>query len=197
MSLKTEMVEQKIASALGQSNAAVDRDASFAQDLEDVINQSLSRLHVIRCSSLTCALATMPRVDKLLATNRRTSLLIVDSINAFYNSLDFGETRRFFNSFVSSLCRFTDVYKVTIFAAKSALFPKDCSYQDARTGRTLLKHSEYLGKHWTDSVRFRLIFCTEVSLGSKRHLLVKETGFEKQEICTFNILKAGIDLSVL
>ena len=188
----SEMIEQRICNAIDESEKLVERDAQFSQDLDDVINEALGRLHVLHCTSLTCALATMPRVDKLLSSNRRMSLLVLDSISAFYNSFDFSETRRLFSSFVSSLCRLCDMYKISIFAAKAALFPKDCSYTDPRTGVCLLKHKEYMGKLWTDSVRYRLVFCAQGRLGCKQYYLFKASGFEKQQVYSFKIVKHGV-----
>ena len=191
------MIEQRICNAIDESDKLVERDAQFSQDLEDVINVALGRLHVLHCTSLTCALATMPRVEKLLSSNRRMSLLVVDSISTFYNAFDLSETRRLFNSFVSSLSKLCDVYKTAIFAAKAALFPKDCYYTDPQTGVCLLKHKEYMGKLWTDSVRYRLVFCAQDKPGFKQHYMFKTSGFEKQQVYSFKIVKQGVVIDQL
>ena len=187
----TEILEQQIIDTLKMSEKTV--SSSTFQDMDDVITDSLGRLQVLRCSSLSCVMATMPRVEKLLSLNRRTALIVVDSINAFYTSADVGENRRLFNNFVTFLRRLCDVYKVTIFAAKSALFVKDMYYEDAKTGTTMLKHNEYLGKFWSDSVHYRLILRSQTRASSRIFFLCKELGFENRQVLPFGIVKGGIE----
>ncbi len=152
-------------------------------DADECINDCLQRLHVIRCHSSLQLLTALHSLEETLQKMPQISLLIIDSISAFYwldrmahldtstarsSSIRISQTAAILTQLTADNNLLTFVSKAAIMARKEG--HKDTSNITAKGQMPV--HFEYMGQHWQSCVTNRLIFskdsnCQQCKTGIK------------------------------
>ena len=144
----------------------------FKTDADELISMSLQRLHFIRCHNSFQLLTSLYSLEQLLMKSPQISLLIIDSISAFYWLDRMSQLDVYDNRFSSSrlaqiadlLKRLTVDYNLLTFVTKAAFMerrehPLDSAAMEHKSENEQFPiHFEYLGQQWQACVNNRLKF---------------------------------------
>ena len=153
-------------------------------ELDAFIKQCLQNVYIMRCSSTTQMVITLHSLEQLLKNKSNVSVLMIDSISAFYwiDRSNGGESVSAQETMLIKAChvieKLKDTYNLLIYASKPAIFS---STQD--------EHCEYLCKSWQRLVDHRLI----VSHYSEFHIKSDPAKSKLRLDANFSITETGIN----
>ena len=142
--------------------------------VEQTIQTCLERLHIIKCNNSSELVLSLFSVETLLASKPNISIMMIDSISAFYymdRGIGEGNSHQEANqrNVAKAIEKLTSSFKIAVMVSKLALFKKrgktsdlDRSpyFQDRSAESTTMvpeEHSEYLCSEWQKLVTHRLV----------------------------------------
>lgn len=159
----------------------VSKETPSSENIESFIRTSLSKLHLVRCSSSEQLIISLHSLESLFANHPEISVLMLDSVSAFYwidktnagdNSTNQESMQR---KMVDILTRLVKEYHLVLFATKPAIVqkrhrvqkdqqgtfeeasPLNTSISEAHSGTERIEHHEYLCSAWHKLVSYRYI----------------------------------------
>nr|XP_054767459.1 DNA repair protein XRCC2-like [Lytechinus pictus] len=150
------------------------------EEVEGFIKACLKRLYIVKIASSNQLVITLHSLESLLASQCDISVLMMDSVSAFYwldRMKGDGAQHQGVNQKLAFtiLSRLVQDYHLVLFATKAALVAKqpqhefwsrldsasetDCSHQTSSTSSLKLstEHHEFMGQEWTKLVTHRLV----------------------------------------
>ncbi|XP_066305040.1 DNA repair protein XRCC2-like isoform X1 [Branchiostoma lanceolatum] len=182
---------------------------------EDRVKQCLRRLYIVRCNSSEQLVITLHSLEHIIASSSEVSLLIVDSISAFYwldRSTDDSISGQELNQrrCVDILSRYLSDYGIVLIATKQALFghksrksqKEDSTSLSPKVEKTKVEnveHYEYMSHAWQNLIKYRYVFSRAVKQDISTEQGGKEmTTFSATTIkpgghkCEFTVTERGI-----
>lgn len=159
----------------GNSNWKVPKD----EDIEDLIKQSLGKLHIVKCNSSVQLVLSLYALDSVFGNKPEVCLLLLDSISAFYwidrsNGADSYSAQELNQRRISdAINKLREDYNIISIVTKHAIFQKKSKdksnektegdfspFVNTNTGLAdkSSEHCEYMCKTWQKLVTHRFIF---------------------------------------
>ena len=164
--------------------------------MDAFIKTCLQRLYVVHCSGSEELLATLCSLESILSVKPEFSLLLIDSISAFYwIDKPVGQLGHRNHSIqqrvVDVLEHLRSMYPLTVMVTKQEFY--GCAAEQSDTsGTQLFSHQEYMCRAWQRLVTCRIIcvargqlFCAQVSNLRNESSLVE-----------FNVMERGVVFKV-
>ena len=143
----------------------VDKSSSDipASETENLIKRSLQKLLVYKCNDSKHLILTLHAIHELLANQTETSLVIVDSISAFYwldktySAYSFKGVEKYYSNISKALRHLVETFKVTLIVSRQTLF-KSQKTKNSKVEEDLYNDEEYayLGQDWKNLVTHRV-----------------------------------------
>ncbi|XP_072042597.1 DNA repair protein XRCC2-like [Amphiura filiformis] len=183
-------------------NVDTDAEIPSGEEVENFIKTSLSKFHLVRCSSSEQLIISLHSLESLFANHPEICVLMLDSLSAFYwidrtNAGDSGTAQETMQrKMVDVLQRLIQEYNLVLFATKPAIVQRTKKFQQDLHGtvaeasplnssiseqsREQIEHYEYLCNSWHKLVSHRYII--------RRHddVLANESG-EKSMRALFKV----------
>jgi DNA-repair protein XRCC2 len=174
-----------------------------AFDIDECINGCLQRLHIVRCHSSLQLLIALHSLEEMLKKMPQMSVLIIDSISAFYwldrlahlDAISSKSSSTRFNQIAAILTQLTADNNLLTFVSKAAMMTRREGGKDnsniAVDGQMPV-HFEYMGQNWQSCVNNRLIFCKH----SRCHLCASgnSTHSVHEELFSVTVDKGSLQL---
>lgn len=199
---------------------ADDVNAPSAEEVEQVIKDSLKLLHVVKCNNSNQLIITLHSLQSLIASKPEICVLMIDSASAFH-WIDRNQCLDSSAAYDNHISKITEAisslvvtYKLVAFVTKLALFEKKqkgaaggLHYGDetkwelehTTSDNKKVQHCEYLGSSWSKLVTHRLIFESVQSDKSREPKLMvscdkgNDVESSKQPLCVkFGIMEGGL-----
>ncbi|XP_062582266.1 DNA repair protein XRCC2-like [Saccostrea cucullata] len=169
-------------------------------DVEMLIQKSLSKLSLIRCSSSADLLVTLYSLEQTILSNPNLAVIMIDSISAFYwiDKCNCGESlsaqERNVRLVTEVLSKFVKDFSVVVIATKCEYFkkkiPKDDPYSETSSSvPDKMDHQEFLCKPWGQLVTQRFILEKQPANTFKCQI---ETSKNNVSVIKFKITENGI-----
>ncbi|KAK7084097.1 hypothetical protein SK128_015231 [Halocaridina rubra] len=142
-------------------------------ELTKLTKQCLKKFCYLRCTDSTQFAVTLLSINELLPAKKDVSLVIIDSISAFYwydfsyRSDSWFKLKQYYNNIYEVFISYIRKYKVTLVATRQSLFrkkSKEDNYnkqmnpiEEEETGESV-NDFEYMGKEWAKAVTHRVKF---------------------------------------
>ena len=135
------------------------------EQIEALLTESLSRLHILHCENSLQLLATVHSLPHLLTSVPDTKVVLVDSISSFYwvdrmESQVRDEQEYSQRQFVYAMKNILQTFRLVLFATKPLYFAPHPSAGGGDQGEAVpfgLMHREHMSQTWTRFVRYRFI----------------------------------------
>lgn len=207
------LVEKHVTDAIkvGSLSDASPSDPS-EEEVECLIKRCLNKLQIYHCRSSQHLLITLHSIEMMLSTNADVSILVIDSISAFYwndrysggDSTASQEAKM--KHIVKILKILLDSYGLILFATKAALFRKkwrdfkndelNTPTRDGWTSKCVYEnlqiHTEFLCKEWTKLVTRRYIFERTKDVGQHQYFRFNVFDVKKESKKGFSITESGV-----
>lgn len=194
-----KVLEQRILKAIriiqqshGETNSkALSSYPEKYNDLNQFVKSCLDRLYIIRCNSSLELLASTASLEQLLAAKPGVSIIMIDSIGAFYwvDKSTFGESSndqdRNQNRVVLLLSKYVKDFQLILIATKHAIFESSSFDKNS--------HREYLCPAWQRLVNYRYKFeCFGGAHCSQPTFIAKRIFPKSSKSFKFSINDSGI-----
>lgn len=129
--------------------------------LDKCLRKTLSNLFIVTCDSSDEFLMTLLSFETLLLSNSRISLVIIDSISAFYwidnmNCMDnFKLVEEHHKKVMSCLKKLLVEFKVNIIVSKQSLMRPKKDFKQGR-GPNFNDGFEFMGKYYRELIDYRI-----------------------------------------
>ncbi|KAK3592793.1 hypothetical protein CHS0354_009237 [Potamilus streckersoni] len=195
------LLERYILNAIGkarQNSCETDLQYPGSEETENFIKECLKKLYIIRCTSSTQLIITLHSLESFICSNPNISVIMIDSISAFYwvDRCNGGESFAMQEVNMRLACeelsKLVNTYNITVFATKQELLKKKTDFERGDREKSTVvqkldfEHQEYMCKAWQKMVTGRLVY---------RHVDIPDSGKRKfvvlagpvSEIVTFFI----------
>ena len=199
-----------------QENSKTVFDIPTEADIEELIKQVMSKLYVIHCNSSTQLLVTLRSLNVLLSNNPEISIIMVDSVSAFYwmDRSVYGDKMATIQGnpqkrLLTALEDLISTFGIVIIVTRAILFThrvKEGNIEDGTVetpvGKTLKHKAEawnFMGQLWQQSVTCSYFFSRlpiNVSSGHHRNLFTVSASDQTGRKQMFCISDFGIEFLV-
>ncbi|XP_013790701.1 DNA repair protein XRCC2-like [Limulus polyphemus] len=177
------VLEKRVASKL---------DSPSVEEVTVFIRKCLQMLTIVRCWNSEQLLLTLYGLDSVIGTNVSISLLLLDSVSAFYwldrmNLMDqMNELDKFHAQLVAALEKLVNNYKLVVMATRQVLMKEreTDAVDDKNRDKLSFKRFDFMGRNWQKFVKCRLTLKKEQT---------EEVGQTKITICKFDSVTQSIE----
>ncbi|XP_076352266.1 X-ray repair cross complementing 2 [Tachypleus tridentatus] len=158
------------------------------------IQECLQMLTVVRCWNSEQLLLTLHSLDSVIGSNANISLLLIDSVSAFYwldrmNLMDhMNEIDKLHAQLVAALKKLINDYKVVIMATRQVLMKERETETADHMDKLNFKHFDFMGVNWQRFVKCRLTLKKEQT---------EKVGQTKITICKFDSVPQSIECLIM
>lgn len=101
------------------SSTVEENEDRMTGELETCVRQCLDKLLIIRCNSTAQWLVTLRSLESLLAARTSVRILIIDSLDGFYDSDKFNKTEGRFTLCINVLQKLAQTYRLVVMASRT------------------------------------------------------------------------------